>query len=82
MGLIAWIVVGAIAGWLAGLVVKGRGMGLLGNIIVGVIGALLGAWLAGLLGLNASLTGFNFPTLLVAFAGSVLLLLILKLFRR
>jgi uncharacterized membrane protein YeaQ/YmgE (transglycosylase-associated protein family) len=82
MGLIAWIVVGAIAGWLAGLVVKGRGMGLLGNIIVGVIGALLGAWLAGMLGLNASLTGFNFPTLLVAFGGSVVLLLILKLIRK
>ena len=83
MGLLTWIIVGAIAGWLAGKVVKGRGMGLLGNIVVGVIGALLGGWLASsLLGLGNALTGFNLTTLLVAFGGSVVLLLILKLFRR
>jgi Predicted membrane protein len=82
MGILAWIVVGIIAGWLAGLVVKGRGMGLLGNMVVGIIGALLGAWVANLLKLNASLTGFNLPTLLVAFGGSVLLLFILKILRR
>lgn len=83
MGLLTWIIVGAIAGWLAGKVVKGRGMGLLGNIVVGVIGALLGGWLASsLLGLGNALTGFNLTTLLVAFGGSVVLLLILKLLRR
>jgi len=83
MGIFTWIIVGAIAGWLAGKVVKGRGMGLFGNIVVGVIGALLGGWLAGsLLGLGNAITGFNLTTLLVAFGGSVVLLLILKLFKR
>jgi len=83
MGILTWVIVGAIAGWLAGKVVKGRGFGLLGNIIVGVIGALIGGWLAGsLLGIGGALTGFNLTTLLVAFGGSVVLLLILKLFKR
>ncbi len=83
MGLFTWIVVGAIAGWLGSKVVKGRGSGLLMNIVIGVIGALLGGWVAGqLLGLSNAITGFNLTTLLVAFGGSVLLLFILKLLRR
>jgi uncharacterized membrane protein YeaQ/YmgE (transglycosylase-associated protein family) len=82
MNLISWILVGAIAGWLAGKVVKGHGMGLLGNIIVGIIGALLGGWLSSVLGLGAAVTGFNLTSLLVAFGGSVVLLLILKLFNK
>ncbi|MHC1739975.1 MAG: GlsB/YeaQ/YmgE family stress response membrane protein [Anaerolineaceae bacterium] len=82
MGLLSWIVVGLIAGWLAGLVVKGRGMGCLGNIIVGVIGALIGGWLAGsVFHLGVGISGINIPTLIVAFAGSVLLLFVFKLFR-
>jgi uncharacterized membrane protein YeaQ/YmgE (transglycosylase-associated protein family) len=83
MGLFTWIIVGAIAGWLAGKVIKGRGFGLFGNIVVGVIGALIGGWVAGsLLGMGDAITGFNLTTLLVAFGGSVLLLLILKLFKK
>ena len=83
MGLLTWIVVGAIAGWLGSKVVKGRGSGLLMNIVIGVIGALLGGWLAGqLLGIANAISGFNLTTLLVAFGGSVLLLLILRLLRR
>ena len=46
MGILSWIVVGFIAGWLAGLVVKGHGYGCIGDIVVGVIGALLGGWIA------------------------------------
>lgn len=46
MGLLSWIVVGAIAGWLAGNLVKGQGFGCLGNVIVGVIGGLVGGFLA------------------------------------
>ena len=46
MGILSWIVVGLIAGWLAGLVVKGGGFGCVGDIIVGVVGGLLGGWLA------------------------------------
>ena len=51
-GIIAWLVIGAIAGWLAGMLVKGGGFGLIGDIIVGIIGAVLGGWLAGLVGLH------------------------------
>jgi uncharacterized membrane protein YeaQ/YmgE (transglycosylase-associated protein family) len=46
MGILSWIVVGLIAGWLAGMVVKGGGFGLIVDIIVGVVGALLGGWIA------------------------------------
>jgi len=83
MGIFTWIVIGAIAGWLASKIVKGHGSGLILNIIIGVVGALLGGWLAGtLLGIGDALTGFNWTTFLVALVGSVLLLFILRLFRR
>ncbi len=83
MGLFTWIIVGAIAGWLAGKVMKGRGFGLLGNIVIGVIGALVGGWLAGsLLNISNAISGFNLQTILVAFLGSVIVLFIAKLFRR
>ncbi len=83
MGLFTWIIVGAIAGWLAGKVMKGRGFGLLGNIIIGVIGALVGGWLAGtLLNISNAISGFNLQTILVAFLGSVIVLYIAKLIRK
>ncbi|MBE0686991.1 MAG: GlsB/YeaQ/YmgE family stress response membrane protein [Anaerolineaceae bacterium] len=83
MGLFTWIIVGLIAGWLAGKVMKGRGFGLLGNIIIGVIGALVGGWLAGaLLNISNAISGFNLQTILVAFLGSVVVLFIAKLLRR
>lgn len=83
MGLITWIVVGAIAGWLAGKVMKGRGFGLIGNVIIGVIGALVGGWLAGaLLNISNAINGFNLQTLLVAFIGSVIVLYIAKLIKK
>lgn len=82
MGILSWILVGLIAGWLAGELMRGAGFGLVGNIIVGIVGALLGGFLASAL-FNAgdTLTGFNLPTLIVAFFGSVVLLAILRLFR-
>lgn len=83
MGLFTWIIVGIIAGWLANMVVKGQKMGLLGDIVIGVVGALLGGWLAGtFLHVANPLSGFNLTTLVVAFGGSVVLLLLLKLLRR
>jgi uncharacterized membrane protein YeaQ/YmgE (transglycosylase-associated protein family) len=81
MGILSWIAVGLIAGWLASKVVKGRGSGLIPNLIIGVVGALLGGWISGTF-LHISLTGFNLTTLLIAFGGSVLLLLILKMLRK
>jgi uncharacterized membrane protein YeaQ/YmgE (transglycosylase-associated protein family) len=77
MSLIAFLVVGLIAGWLAGLVMGGRGFGALANIVVGVIGAFVGGFLASML-LGVDVTGFNVPSLLVAFAGAVVFLMILR----
>jgi uncharacterized membrane protein YeaQ/YmgE (transglycosylase-associated protein family) len=51
MGIIAWIIIGLIAGWLANLILKGRGGGLFGNLVVGLIGAIVGGWLFGALGI-------------------------------
>ena len=82
MGILAWIVVGLIAGWLAGELMRGSGFGLLGNIIVGIIGALLGGFLAtALLNVADPLSGINITTLIVAFLGAVILLAILRLLR-
>lgn len=83
MGLLTWIVVGAIAGWLAGKVIKGRGFGLIGNILIGVVGALVGGWLAStLLKIPDAISGFNLQTILVAFAGAVVVLLVVRLLKR
>ncbi|MBU1747389.1 MAG: GlsB/YeaQ/YmgE family stress response membrane protein [Chloroflexi bacterium] len=83
MGLLAWLVVGLIAGFLAGLFVKGSGFGLIGDIIVGVVGALVGGWLAAtFLNMPDAITGFNLTTIVVAFVGAVILLLIVRLFSR
>jgi len=78
--LIAWLIIGAIAGWLAGTFVKGGGFGLIGDIIVGIIGAFIGGWLAGVLHIHVG-TGW-ISEILVAFAGAAVLLIILRLVRR
>jgi uncharacterized membrane protein YeaQ/YmgE (transglycosylase-associated protein family) len=74
MGIIAWIIVGLIAGWLANLILKGRGGGLFGNLAVGLIGAIVGGWLFGALGI-ISAPGFG-PQLVSATVGAIVLLLI------
>jgi len=80
MGILAWIVVGLIAGWLAAKVM-GTGFGLIGDIIVGVIGGLLGGWIANsLLHVGADVTGINLESIIVAFLGAVVLLFVLRLF--
>ncbi len=78
MSIIAWLVVGLIAGWLAGMVMKGGGYGIVGDIIVGILGALLGGFLAGVVMGGDFLTGINLMTLLVAFIGSVILIAIVR----
>lgn len=83
MGLLAWIVVGAIAGWLAGQVMKGSGFGLIGDIVIGVIGALVGGWLAGtLFNVPDAISGFNLTTIVVAFLGAVIVLFIARMLKR
>jgi len=82
MTILSWIVVGLIAGFLAGVVVKGGGFGLIGDIVVGVIGGLLGGWISvNLLNLG-SMTGINLESILIAFVGAVILLLLLRLIKR
>jgi len=79
MSILAWIVVGLIAGWLAGMVM-GSGFGLIGDIIVGVVGGLLGGWIAtSLLHIGAEVSGINLESILVAFGGAVVLLLLVRL---
>ncbi len=80
MGLLWFLIIGAIAGWLAGQVMKGSGYGLLGDIIVGIIGALLGGWLFGQLGLWPG--GGLIGSLIVAFVGAIILLFIIRLIKR
>ena len=78
--LIAWLVIGAIAGWLAGTFVKGGGFGLIGDIVVGIIGAFIGGWLAGVLHIHVG-TGW-ISAIITAAVGAGLLLVILRLVRR
>ncbi|WP_118181696.1 GlsB/YeaQ/YmgE family stress response membrane protein [Paraburkholderia phosphatilytica] len=79
-GLIAWIIIGAIAGWLAGVLVKGGGFGLIVDIIVGIVGAFIGGWLAGVLGIH--LGGGWIGSIITAVIGAVILLFIIRLIRR
>ena len=79
-GLIIWLIVGAIAGWLAGLIVKGYGFGLIGNIVVGIIGAVIAGWLLPKLGI--SLGGTIVGDIIAAMIGAVILLVIIGLVRR
>ena len=79
-GIIAWLIIGAIAGWLAGVLVKGGGFGLIVDIIVGIVGAFIGGWLAGVLGIG--LGGGWIGSIITAVIGAVILLFIIRLFRR
>ena len=74
LGIIAWLVVGAIAGYLAGLLVKGdESLGVIGHIVLGIVGALIGGFLAGVLtGGNDYITGINVTTIVVAVIGAVI----------
>jgi len=78
--LIWFLIIGAVAGWLAGLLMKGRGFGILGDIVVGIIGAVLGGWLFGVLGISAG--GGLAGSLIVAFIGAVVLLFLVRLIKR
>ena len=80
MGFLAWIIVGLIAGWLAGQVMKGGGYGVLVDIILGILGGILGGWIFGLLGLGTS--GGMIGSIIVAFIGAVILVGITRLLKR
>jgi uncharacterized membrane protein YeaQ/YmgE (transglycosylase-associated protein family) len=77
--ILIFLLIGALAGWLAGVVLKGRGFGLLVNMVVGVVGAFFGGWLLPRLGVGF---GGEFGLFLTAFIGAVLLLAIIGILKR
>lgn len=78
--IIVWLIVGAIAGWLAGLIVKGGGFGLIGNIVIGIVGAVVAGWLLPRLGI--AIGGGIVAAIINAVIGGVIVLVILSLIRR
>lgn len=77
---LVWLLIGAIAGWLAGMIVRGHGLGLVGNIIVGIVGAVIGGWLFERLGVSTS--GGVVGAFIGATVGAVVLLFLIGLVRR
>ena len=80
MELVWFILVGLIAGWLAGMIVKGGGYGLVGDIVVGILGSLLGGFLFGSLG--GAVGGGLLGSIVVATLGAIILIAILRLIKR
>jgi uncharacterized membrane protein YeaQ/YmgE (transglycosylase-associated protein family) len=80
MGLIYWLIVGLIAGWLAGVVMKGGGYGIIADIVLGIVGAVVGGWIFSMLGVGAGagLVG----GIVVAFVGAVILIMLTRLIKR
>jgi uncharacterized membrane protein YeaQ/YmgE (transglycosylase-associated protein family) len=78
MGILVWIIVGGIAGFVASKVISGKGMGLLWDVVVGILGAFLGGWLAGLAGISVNTGTFTISGLLAAFVGAVILLVVFR----
>lgn len=80
MNILLWIVFGALAGWIASIIMKSN-QGLLINIIVGILGAVIGGWVMNFFNQTGT-TGFNIYSLLVAILGAVILIWIVRLFRK
>ncbi len=82
MNILLWIIFGALAGWIASLVMgTDPQMGLIGNIVVGIVGAFIGGFIMNALG-ESGVSGFNLPSLIVAIIGAIVLLFVLKLVRK
>ena len=78
--IIVWLVIGGVAGWLAGLLVKGYGLGLVGNIVVGIVGAFIAGWLLPRIGFV--LVGGYIAAIINAVIGAVILLLVIGFFKK
>jgi uncharacterized membrane protein YeaQ/YmgE (transglycosylase-associated protein family) len=78
MSILGWIVLGLIAGWIAGVLVKGSDYGVLGDIILGILGAIVGGWITSTL-MGVDVTGFNLESLLVAVLGAIVVIFIARL---
>ncbi|MEO6171159.1 MAG: GlsB/YeaQ/YmgE family stress response membrane protein [Lysobacter sp.] len=85
MGIIIWLIVGGVIGWIASMIMKTDGQqGIILNVIVGIIGAFLGGWLSGMLGIAGGTIndGVSIPSVLISLVGAIVLLAIVNLFRR
>jgi uncharacterized membrane protein YeaQ/YmgE (transglycosylase-associated protein family) len=83
INILVWIIIGAIAGWLASIVMRtNRSQGLLADIVVGIIGGLIGGFVLNALGVGGAVTGLNLGSILTAFIGAVILLALLRLVRQ
>jgi uncharacterized membrane protein YeaQ/YmgE (transglycosylase-associated protein family) len=80
MGIIAWIIIGLVAGWLAGQIMKGSGYGLVGDLVLGLIGAIVGGWLVGRVAPAAEPTGIV-GGIIIATAGALVLIFVARMFR-
>ena len=80
--ILIWLLVGAIAGWLAGQIVKGGDFGLVGDIVVGIVGAFIGGWLFRQFGVGAIVGQPFVDSIIVAAIGAIILLVILRLIKR
>lgn len=81
MNILLWIILGALAGWIASVIMGTRGQGVVVDIVLGIVGAILGGWLFQQFGAQG-VTGFNLPSLLVAVVGAIIIIAIARLFRR
>lgn len=82
MGILSWIILGGLAGWVASIIMKkNASMGIIANIIVGIVGAFIGGFVMNLVG-GWSITGFNIKSFVVALIGAIILLAVLNLFKR
>lgn len=80
MGILSWIVVGLIAGWLAGAIMRGHGFGIIGDIVIGILGALIGGFVAeALFHIPDAVSGINLTSIIVAVIGAVILVAIVRL---
>ena len=83
MGIIAWIIFGLIDGIIAKFIMPGRdGGGFIITVILGIVGAVVGGWLATMFGVGGDVTGFNLPSFLVAVVGAIVVLAIYRMVRR
>jgi uncharacterized membrane protein YeaQ/YmgE (transglycosylase-associated protein family) len=78
--IIGWIVLGIVAGWLAGLIMRGGGYGIIGDLVLGVIGAIVGGFLWSLFTHSDVAMGFDLPSLLIAVLGAIVVIAISRLF--
>lgn len=80
MGIILWIIFGALVGWIASSIMKSN-EGLLMNIVIGIVGAVIGGWIMSFFG-HSGVSGFNLYSFLVAILGAVVLIWVVRFFRR